>query len=135
MNCGALIIVVWWEYFLGQNFVDQVLAFDVGEVRPLLIVRKVRADTFCHRQHDRAVNEVEPIGTADEFAILVAREWIVRIETEVGAEVEEDDVLLIVESMKMEIPVEAPEDGRVAEIRVAEGQAIEEGDILVVLES
>jgi acetyl-CoA carboxylase biotin carboxyl carrier protein len=37
--------------------------------------------------------------------------------------------------MKMEIPVEAPEDGRVAEIRVAEGQAIEEGDILVVLES
>ncbi len=57
-----------------------------------------------------------------------------KIETKVGAEVEEDDVLLIVESMKMEIPVEAPEDGRVLEIRVAEGQAIEEGDILVVLE-
>lgn len=58
-----------------------------------------------------------------------------KIETEVGAEVEEDDVLLIIESMKMEIPVEAPEDGRVAEIRVTEGQSIEEGDVLVVLEA
>ena len=44
------------------------------------------------------------------------------------------DVLLIVESMKMEIPVEAPAAGRVAEIRVEQGQAIEEGDVLVVLE-
>jgi biotin carboxyl carrier protein len=58
-----------------------------------------------------------------------------KIETEVGATVEEDDVLLIIESMKMEIPVEAPEDGRVVEIRVAEGQSIEEGDVLVVLEA
>ena len=56
-----------------------------------------------------------------------------KIETSVGAEVEEEDVLLIIESMKMEIPVEAPEAGRVAEIRVREGQSVEEGDILVVL--
>ena len=57
-----------------------------------------------------------------------------KIEVNVGDTVEEEDVLLVVESMKMEIPVEAPEDGRVLEIRVEEGQAIEEGDILVVLE-
>ena len=56
-----------------------------------------------------------------------------KIETSVGSQVEEDDVLLIIESMKMEIPVEAPEAGRVAEIRVQEGQAIEEGDVLVIL--
>lgn len=56
-----------------------------------------------------------------------------KIETSVGAEVEEEDVLLIIESMKMEIPVEAPEAGRVAEIRVQEGQSVEEGDVLVVL--
>ena len=56
-----------------------------------------------------------------------------KIETSVGAEVEEDDVLLIIESMKMEIPVEAPEAGRVSEIRVEVGQTIEEGDVLVVL--
>jgi len=57
-----------------------------------------------------------------------------KIETEVGAEVGEDDVLLILESMKMEIPVEAPAAGRVADIRVAEGDSVEEGAILVVLE-
>ena len=56
-----------------------------------------------------------------------------KIETSVGAEVEEDDVLLIIESMKMEIPVESPEAGRVSEIRVEVGQTIEEGDVLVVL--
>ena len=57
-----------------------------------------------------------------------------KIETAVGAEVEEEDILLIIESMKMEIPVEAPSAGRVAEIRVAEGDHVEEGAILVVLE-
>jgi len=56
-----------------------------------------------------------------------------KIETEVGAEVEEEDVLLILESMKMEIPVEAPRAGRVAEVRVSEGDSIEEGAVLVVL--
>ena len=58
-----------------------------------------------------------------------------KIESKVGDQVEEEDVLLILESMKMEIPVEAPEDGRVVEIRVAEGQAVEEGDVLVVMEA
>ncbi len=57
-----------------------------------------------------------------------------KIETQVGAQVEEEDVLLIIESMKMEIPVEAPGPGTVSEIRVEEGQAIEEGDVLVLLD-
>lgn len=57
-----------------------------------------------------------------------------KIETELGAQVEEEGVLLILESMKMEIPVEAPVAGRVAEIRVAEGDHVEEGTILIVLE-
>jgi len=57
-----------------------------------------------------------------------------KIERAVGDVVEEEDVLLIIESMKMEIPVEAPEDGRVVAIHVTEGQAVEEGDVLVVLE-
>ena len=57
-----------------------------------------------------------------------------KIETKIGAQVEEEDVLLIIESMKMEIPVEAPGKGSVSEIRVEEGQAIEEGDVLVVLD-
>lgn len=57
-----------------------------------------------------------------------------KIESKVGAEVEEEDVLLILESMKMEIPVEAPCAGTVAEIRVAEGDSVEEGAILAVIE-
>ena len=49
-----------------------------------------------------------------------------KIEMAVGDTVEEEDVILIVESMKMEIPVEAPCGGRLSEIRVNEGDAIEE---------
>jgi acetyl-CoA carboxylase biotin carboxyl carrier protein len=57
-----------------------------------------------------------------------------KIETKVGAQVEPEDVLLILESMKMEIPVEAPCAGRVSEIRVQEGDSIEEGAILAVID-
>ena len=65
-------------------------------------------------------------------AQITGKVW--KIEVAVGAEVEEEDVLLILESMKMEIPVEAPSAGRVAEFRVEEGQSVEEGDVLAVLE-
>ena len=57
-----------------------------------------------------------------------------KIELAVGADVAEEDVLLILESMKMEIPVEAPCAGRLSEIRVREGDSIEEGAILAVIE-
>lgn len=57
-----------------------------------------------------------------------------KIETKVGDTVSEGDILVILESMKMEMPVEAPEDGVVKEIRCEESQAVDEGDVLVVLE-
>ena len=57
-----------------------------------------------------------------------------KIECSVGDSVEEGDVLVILESMKMEIPVEAEEDGTVVEIPCEEGQAISEGDVVVVTE-
>jgi acetyl-CoA carboxylase biotin carboxyl carrier protein len=56
-----------------------------------------------------------------------------KIEKQVGDQVRAGDVLVILESMKMEMPVEAPEDGKVAEIRCKEAQAVSEGDVLVVL--
>ncbi len=59
---------------------------------------------------------------------------IFAVETEQGAQVREGDVLVIIESMKMEMPVEAPTAGTVAEVRVAEGQSVDEGDVLCVLE-
>ncbi len=56
------------------------------------------------------------------------------IETEVGANVAPGDVLVVIESMKMELPVEAPSGGRVAEIRIEQGDSVEEGQVLVVLD-
>ena len=53
-----------------------------------------------------------------------------KIEKAVGDVVEEEDVLLIIESMKMEIPVKDRSGRKIKEIRVAEGQAVEEGDVL-----
>ena len=51
-----------------------------------------------------------------------------------GDTVEEDDSLMILESMKMEIPVLAEAKGKVVEIRVKEGDAVAEGQALAVLE-
>jgi acetyl-CoA carboxylase biotin carboxyl carrier protein len=56
-----------------------------------------------------------------------------KIEKSAGDSVAEDDVILIIESMKMEIPVEAPCGGVIAKIHVAEGDAIEEGAVLAVI--
>jgi acetyl-CoA carboxylase biotin carboxyl carrier protein len=68
---------------------------------------------------------------ADVPAHITGTVW--KIETKVGDQVKTGDVLVILESMKMEMPVEAPEDGKVAEIRCKESQPVSEGDVLVVL--
>ena len=57
-----------------------------------------------------------------------------KVECEVGQTVEEGDTVVILESMKMEMPVEAEDDGTVTEIRCKEGQSVSEGETLVVLE-
>ncbi len=56
------------------------------------------------------------------------------IEVAVGDAVTEGDTVVVLESMKMELPVEAEYEGTVAEIRCEEGQSVAEGDTLVVLE-
>lgn len=57
-----------------------------------------------------------------------------KIEVEVGDEVEEDDEVVILESMKMEMPVEAPCDGVIKEIKVEEGDAVDEDEVLMIIE-
>jgi acetyl-CoA carboxylase biotin carboxyl carrier protein len=57
-----------------------------------------------------------------------------KIEVAPGDEIDEGDTVVILESMKMEMPVEAEDPGTVKEIRVEEGQSVQEGDVLVVLE-
>jgi biotin carboxyl carrier protein len=65
-------------------------------------------------------------------AEITANVWQVR--TEVGAHVTAGQELMILESMKMEIPVEAPIAGVVTEIRVQPDDKIVEGDVLLVIE-
>ena len=48
--------------------------------------------------------------------------------------IEEDEPVMILESMKMEIPVSAPEDGKVVEILVAEGDTVTEGAVVAKIE-
>lgn len=56
-----------------------------------------------------------------------------KIECQVGDTIAEGDTVVILESMKMEMPVEAEDGGTVAEILCEEGQSVNEGDPLVVL--
>ena len=69
------------------------------------------------------MTEIKATITGNVWKILVS----------VGDEVEEDDEVVILESMKMEIPIESIDDGKVVEIRTKEGAAVKEGDVLLVL--
>ena len=56
-----------------------------------------------------------------------------KIEVGVGDQVSAGQVCVIIESMKMEMPVEAPRAGRVDKVQVTEGQAVAEGDVLMTI--
>jgi biotin carboxyl carrier protein len=60
---------------------------------------------------------------------------VLTVMSSVGDQVVTGDTMLILESMKMEIPVIVEEGGAVLEIRVREGDVVQEGDVLVVLSS
>lgn len=68
----------------------------------------------------------------DVCAHITGTVW--KVEVEVGDRVESEQVLVILESMKMEMPVEAPEAGSVSAILVKPGAAVEEGQVLLQLE-
>ena len=70
---------------------------------------------------------------ADEIhAEMVANVW--KVVAKAGDTVEEGDTLVILESMKMEIPVIAESDGVVQQIAVNEGDVVQEGDLIAVVE-
>ena len=64
---------------------------------------------------------------------ISGRVW--KVEARVGDRVAADNAILILESMKMEIPVSAPVAGRILEISVAETDLVEEGQVVAVLET
>jgi biotin carboxyl carrier protein len=65
-------------------------------------------------------------------AEMVANVWKVVVSQ--GDSVEEGDTLVILESMKMEIPVVTESAGTVAELKVAEGDVVQEGDVIAVID-
>ncbi len=69
---------------------------------------------------------------AEVCSEMVANVW--QVVVSVGDTVAEDDTLVILESMKMEIPVVSPVDGEVKEIRVKPEDVVQEGDVIVVVE-
>jgi acetyl-CoA carboxylase biotin carboxyl carrier protein len=69
---------------------------------------------------------------AEVRAEMVANVWKVVVSE--GDEVEDGDTLVILESMKMEIPVLAEDEGVVATLKVAEGDVVQEGDLIAVIE-
>jgi acetyl-CoA carboxylase biotin carboxyl carrier protein len=68
---------------------------------------------------------------ADVAAHITGTVW--KIQVAVGQQVSAGDTLVILESMKMEMPIEAPEGGTVKEVRIKEAQPVNEGDVLIVL--
>ena len=59
---------------------------------------------------------------------------ILKIEKSVGEHVDEDEVVIVMEAMKMEIPIVAPVSGTLKEVKVAPGQAVEAEQELAVIE-
>jgi biotin carboxyl carrier protein len=59
---------------------------------------------------------------------------VFQVTSKAGDRVAAGDPVIVLESMKMEIPVEAPRDGTVREVTVAEGQTVQEGDTVAIIE-
>ncbi|MFL6051668.1 MAG: biotin/lipoyl-binding carrier protein [Actinoallomurus sp.] len=69
---------------------------------------------------------------AEVRAEMVANVWKVLVSE--GDRVEDGDTLVILESMKMEIPVLVEDSGTITTLKVAEGDVIQEGDLIAVIE-
>jgi acetyl-CoA carboxylase biotin carboxyl carrier protein len=80
----------------------------------------------------RTLEEQQEDAVAEVEAHITGTVW--KIECQVGDAVAEGDTVVVLESMKMEMPVEAEDAGVVKEILCEEGQAVSEGDTLVILE-
>jgi acetyl-CoA carboxylase biotin carboxyl carrier protein len=73
------------------------------------------------------------MSSSDSRVLAEVSGSVWKIEVTEGQQVAEGDTLLVLESMKMEIPVTAPRAGTVTDIRVAEGDAVEDEQLLLTL--
>jgi biotin carboxyl carrier protein len=80
----------------------------------------------------RACQEAWEVRVTEIRAEMVANVW--KVVAAEGDAVSDGDTLVILESMKMEIPVLAENDGTLSRLAVAEGDVIQEGDLIAVIE-
>jgi acetyl-CoA carboxylase biotin carboxyl carrier protein len=73
------------------------------------------------------------MAKVDIHSVITGTVW--KVVCEVGAVLAEDDVIMILESMKMEIPLTAPEDGVLRQICIEEGSKVSEGQLVAVLDT
>ncbi|MEH6547441.1 MAG: biotin/lipoyl-binding carrier protein [Sneathiella sp.] len=73
------------------------------------------------------------MALVDVISEITGKVW--KIEAAIGEKLEEDDPVIVLESMKMEIPVLAPDDGTIAEILVGEGDPVKEGQVIARMEA
>jgi acetyl-CoA carboxylase biotin carboxyl carrier protein len=73
------------------------------------------------------------VAVVDVKTVITGSIW--KIVTKPGDQVDEDDPILIMESMKMEIPVTAPEAGKILEILTNEGETVTEGVVVARIEA
>jgi urea carboxylase len=86
-------------------------------------------DAFLPRDRDEEIERLTRVEVKTDIAGSI---W--KIPVAVGAKVAADDVLVVLESMKTEIPVAAPTAGTVQQIHVKESDLVQEGDTVVTLE-
>jgi acetyl-CoA carboxylase biotin carboxyl carrier protein len=121
---------------LSLRFVSRLQARIAARSRPLPNAQLKSTDLLSasqtrKRAHDREDLDTFTLMATSVNAHITGTVW--KIEVGVGDAVTAGQVCVIIESMKMEMPVEAPRAGRVETIRIAEGQSVAEGDLLLTL--
>lgn len=77
---------------------------------------------------------VEPVGDESKVCRSPFAGTVSRVEAKVGAQIQPNEVLVVIEAMKMETSITAPAAGKVAKVNVAPGDAVKQGQVLVVFE-
>ena len=98
------------------------------------VVRAAKAAPAPKAAPAAAPKAAAPAGAAGSVEVTASVPGkICKIEAAAGTAVKAGDAVLVLEAMKMEIPVVAPQDGTVATINVAVGDAVESGDVLATM--
>jgi acetyl-CoA carboxylase biotin carboxyl carrier protein len=112
---------------LGHGFLLKRLSIDaLGYASPGRVRSARRSSVLSTEQ------KLEAAMAEEIRAEMVANVW--KVVAKPGDEVGDSDPIVILESMKMEIPVHSEDGGVVAELHVAEGQVVQEGDLIATID-